>query len=90
MADNEIFKGKIAIGSGPPPASLQPPIIGYLYVDYSKPTLYVCKNNVKGNIVWMHLDEDEYVKLNKRIDNLNKLVNEYNKKLDDYMNGRWP
>ena len=88
--NQDVFEGKISIGKGSPPKDFQPPMIGYLWIDYSKPTIYACINNTIGNIQWCHLDEDEFIKLNKRVDELNTKLNQYLKKLDDYMNGRWP
>lgn len=90
MAETTVFDGKIVIGSGAPPPTLEPPIIGYLYIDYTKPTIYACTDNRKGNITWLHLDQNEYIRLNQRLDEVNRKLQEYMAKLDDYMNGRWP
>lgn len=84
-----VFDGKIEIGAGAPPASLQPPIVGFLYIDYTKPTIYACTNNTKGKVTWKHLDQDEYANLNTKINNLVTLVNSYKKELENYKNGRW-
>lgn len=84
-----VFDGKIEIGSGAPPASLQPPIVGFLYIDYTKPTIYACTDNTKGKVVWKHLDQEEYVRLNNKVDNLTNLVNKYRQEIEDYKQGRW-
>lgn len=98
MEDEKItvFEGRIMIGSGEPPRNLEPPIIGFLWIDYTKPTIYSCVDNNKDNVRWCHLDQAEIIALNNRMAKLEervrqyqRLVNEYSQQLDDYLDGRW-
>lgn len=90
MEQTTVIEGKIMIGKGPPPNTLKPSLLGFLYIDYTLPTIYSCVDNREGSFRWVRLDENEYIRLNRRVDEVNRKLEEYMRKLDDYMNGRWP
>lgn len=85
-----VFEGRIMIGSGEPPKTLEPPIIGFIWIDYTKPTIYSCIDTTKGKVKWCHLDQAEITALNNRITQTQHLLRTYLLELEKYMQGRWP
>ena len=87
MEDEKItvFEGRIMIGPGEPPSDLEPPIIGFLWIDYTKPTIYSCVDATKGSVKWCHLDQAEIAALNNRISQTQDLLNSNIATLNKYM-----
>ena len=81
----EIVEGKICVSDVIPTNKDSPPILGYIWIYFKDPTIYICLDNTNNQSVWKHIDQTRidalYTKYNEYINKINK----YQKDLDKYL-----